>query len=161
MALIDDCIAWFPSARLKQLTNGQDAAAAQAGIDMDRLQLACDAAEADFQVYGELEYDGDDVRHVPIARLGVIAHLKESIGQDPDDATMKTFHGRLKTLKGTTSRGRVAPATSSRLDPTDDDLDADGMATPDFDRSHFSDLVPRPPGRRGDGDDSITLTDDE
>lgn len=156
--LATEAQARIPAPRLKQLTNAQ-APGSATSVNLVILGYAVTDAETDFQLYAEQDYDGADSRHISIGVRGVLAYLKSYAGQDDEDGLVKAFQKALKALRDTTSRARIDPYTTSTIQRSPDSTDADGVALPEFDDSHFRDLVPRPMGRSVDPDGFHTSDD--
>lgn len=94
-----------------------------------------------FPMYGQVEYDADDSRHVMVARHGVIAVLYARGGTASTIAEVKwkeVFEGddsRIAHLRRTTARARPAPQSNSgvtqRSELTSDGQRVRGWSDPD------------------------------
>lgn len=107
------------SQHLRNLTNPDDPDASS--IDSTRLGLAADAAEGDFPLYAQVEYDDTDPRHIETGVLGVIAHLKVWSTQQTEPPEMVQFRERLAAIGRISSRKRITP-TGAELDDTEEEL---------------------------------------
>jgi hypothetical protein len=149
MALSDEVISRYSSARLVQLTRHNNQAATT--IDTDVLGFAATDVEADFRILAGVIYDGADARHVAVAVSGVVAKLylrKEGAG-DKAQSLHDAYEARMEQLAKVTGRNRIKPRTTSVLEPTVPDPNV--THRPDTDRPTFDDLVLDPPAGHGEG----------
>ena len=137
------------------LTNPDDPGTSS--VTTARLDAAVEDVEGAFQTVGQVSYDDDDKRHVGVGILGVTAFL-QSYGASSYAASVKTmtrFLERLAVLRQVTSRGRGVPVTNSPFTRTDEGANRT-VVRPSFDTENFDGLIPDPPQRSADGDDSRT-----
>jgi len=134
-----------PAQRLKELTNGRAPNAAST-INSTVLEAAVTSACAEFPTHAQEDFDETEPAHLVVAYRGVIAFLKEFLGQEEAPGLMVAYHQELERMATTRARGRLEPDTLSELQPSEDLQDGDGVARPDFDDRRFADLTPKPPG---------------
>ena len=134
----------YPAQLLIELTNAQVTSGTT--INETRMTLAADDAEADFQIYANVPYDGNDARHVTVGVQGVVMKLRAYMGQvDKAEEIQAKWHGLLKDLARVTGRDRVTPTTTSPVVDSSE-RNADGSSPLSrFDRRRFDPTRPGPP----------------
>lgn len=134
-----------PAKRQYALTN-QNSNSANS-VDTTVLELAVTDVTAEFATYAMETFDATNSRHLTLGVSGVIAMLKEWIGQDAEKKELDAWRKRVMDFAKTSSRARVLPITDKTLGPSPD-TDAEGNALrPGFDRSRFENDLQEPPAR--------------
>lgn len=138
MALIDEVKARYSSAFLINLTNPNDETAS--AIDDTVLAAVCTDVAADFEIFAGVAFDSSDSRHVTTAVDGVIHKLVVRTGHSDESAEVDRWERRLLALAKVTGRDRIAPATNSKLEPSQERRTGETVR-PIFDDDRFDDLL--------------------
>lgn len=143
MALIDEVKARFGEQYLVNISNPYDETATT--IDDTRLGKACTDVEADFETFGQVEFDASEPQHVSLAVAGVEMKLLVWGGHEPSSKWDSFVKDKLENgLAPVTSRSRVPVTTSSTLVPSTEQRGID-EPKPYFDERKFDYLIPGAP----------------
>jgi hypothetical protein len=120
MALIDDVQLEFSVQHLEELTNPQDPDSANdTGVDLVKLQRACDNVEALFRKHAETTFDITNIVHREHAVAGVELVLMMRLGQLNARSEYSEWIDAFKQIRNTEARARVPLGSNSHLTITD------------------------------------------
>ncbi len=107
---------------LVNLTNHDDDDASV--INEVRLSKSAESAEGQFETMAQVAYDDANAAHIDAGVLGMIAYLRMwSSSQGKAESEFSSFHDALGQIGSISSRKRITPIQSIRLQQdTDEDL---------------------------------------
>lgn len=143
MALSDEVIARYSAQRLAEVTNPDSPAAAV--VDAGRLAKACDDAIGDFQRLVGVAFNLAVASHIGPAVDRAYACLLKRM--DPAGAftaeMLRETEQTLASMRTTVGDGvRPTPYTNSVLTPSVPDTSSGDPIRPDYDPTHYSDIIP-------------------
>lgn len=140
----------FGLAYLIAVSNPQEESAG--AIDATRMNQAEADVKGYFKMWANEAYDETKEHHVAIAVKCLVSLLQIYTGQagDKGDEMYRLMEADLRAVGKIGARDRILAKSTSKLQPSDEQAEAQEPPRPDSDRSYYSDLVPGPYGSSGD-----------